>query len=140
MLFASVFFISHVLARFAEALTTVVADTGDIEAMRQFRPQDATTNPSLLLKAAQQPQYRPLVDAALARCRSGSACPEPKRTEAFMDRLAVNFGREILKIVPGRVSTEVDARLSFDTDAHDREGARADRPLREARASAASAS
>src|SRR5688500_2591227 len=94
--------------------TTVVADTGDIEAMRQFRPQDATTNPSLLLKAAQQPQYRPLVEAALAEAdRAGGA--EAKRTEAFMDRLAVNFGREILKIVPGRVSTEVDARLSFDT-------------------------
>jgi len=95
-------------------VTTVVADTGDIEAMRQFRPQDATTNPSLLLKAAQQPQYRPLVEAALADAdRAGVA--ESKRTEAFMDRLAVNFGREILKIVPGRVSTEVDARLSFDT-------------------------
>jgi transaldolase len=84
-------------------VTVVVADTGDIESMRQFKPQDATTNPSLLLKAAQQPQYRPLVEAALA--------------EAFMDRLAVNFGKEILKIVPGRVSTEVDARLSFDRDA-----------------------
>src|SRR5688500_4655193 len=95
-------------------VTTVVADTGDIEAMRQFRPQDATTNPSLLLKAAQQPQYRPLVEAALAEAdRAGVA--ESKRTEAFMDRLAVNFGREILKIIPGRVSTEVDARLSFDT-------------------------
>ena len=95
-------------------VTTVVADTGDIEAMRQFRPQDATTNPSLLLKAAQQPQYRALVEAALADADRTSA-PEEKRTEAFMDRLAVNFGREILKIVPGRVSTEVDARLSFDT-------------------------
>ena len=94
-------------------VTTVVADTGDIEAMRQFRPQDATTNPSLLLKAAQQPVYRPLVEAALADAdRLGVA--EARRTEAFMDRLAVNFGREILKIVPGRVSTEVDARLSFD--------------------------
>jgi transaldolase len=82
--------------------TTVVADTGDIEAMRQFRPQDATTNPSLLLKAAQQPQYRPLVESALAgaeRARGTGA----QRTEAFMDRLAVNFGIEILKIVPGRV-------------------------------------
>jgi transaldolase len=95
-------------------VTTVVADTGDIEAMRQFRPQDATTNPSLLLKAAQQPAYRPLVEAALADAdRLG--LPDAGRTEAFMDRLAVNFGREILKIVPGRVSTEVDARLSFDT-------------------------
>ena len=97
-------------------VTTVVADTGDIEAMRQFRPQDATTNPSLLLKAAQQAQYRPLVEAALADAdRSGIAAD--RRAEAFMDRLAVNFGKEILKIVPGRVSTEVDARLSFDTGA-----------------------
>lgn len=97
-------------------VTTVVADTGDIEAIRQFRPQDATTNPSLLLKAAQQPRYRPLVDAALADAgRLG--LPEGQRTEAFMDRLAVNFGQEILKIVPGRVSTEVDARLSFDAAA-----------------------
>ena len=97
-------------------VTTVVADTGDIESMRQFKPQDATTNPSLLLKAAQQPEYRALVDAALAdadRAGVGAA----GRAEAFMDRLAVNFGIEILKIVPGRVSTEVDARLSFDTDA-----------------------
>jgi transaldolase len=96
--------------------TTVVADTGDLEAMKEYRPQDATTNPSLLSKAAQQPQYRPLVEAALADAdRAGG--PESKRTEAFMDRLAVNFGKEILKIVPGRVSTEVDARLSFNTDA-----------------------
>ena len=98
--------------------TTVVADTGDIEAMRQFRPQDATTNPSLLLKAAQQPQYRPLVEAALADADRALLLQgfggDAKRTEAFMDRLAVNFGKEILKIVPGRVSTEVDARLSFD--------------------------
>jgi transaldolase len=99
-----------------KTFTTVVADTGDIESMRQFKPQDATTNPSLLLKAAQQPQYRPLVEAALSDAdRSGA--PESKRAEAFMDRLAVNFGKEILKIVPGRVSTEVDARLSFDTPA-----------------------
>jgi transaldolase len=97
-------------------VTTVVADTGDIESMRQFKPQDATTNPSLLLKAAQQPQYRPLVEAALAGAERAGV-PESRRTEAFMDRLAVNFGKEILKIVPGRVSTEVDARLSFDTDA-----------------------
>ena len=96
--------------------TTVVADTGDIEAMRQFRPQDATTNPSLLLKAAQQAQYRPLVESALADAEQKGQT-DAKRTEAFMDRLAVNFGREILKIVPGRVSTEVDARLSFDTAA-----------------------
>jgi transaldolase len=96
-------------------VTTVVADTGDIEAIAQYRPQDATTNPSLLLKAAQQPQYRALVDRALDAASRVSA-PEAARTEAFMDHLAVGFGGEILKIVPGRVSTEVDARLSFDTD------------------------
>ena len=96
--------------------TTVVADTGDIDAMAEYRPQDATTNPSLLLKAAQQPQYRPLVDAALRDADRVSGA-ETARAEAFMDRLAVNFGRRILEIVPGRVSTEVDARLSFDTEA-----------------------
>jgi transaldolase len=74
--------------------TTVVADTGDLEAMKQYRPQDATTNPSLLSKAAQLPQYRPLVEAALADAdRAGAS--EAKRTEGFMDRLAVNFGKEI---------------------------------------------
>jgi transaldolase len=95
--------------------TTVVADTGDIEAIAQYRPQDATTNPSLLLKAAQQPQYRHLVDAALEAAER-KASREGARTEAFLDHLAVAFGGEILKIIPGRVSTEVDARLSFDTD------------------------
>jgi transaldolase len=95
--------------------TTVVADTGDIEAIAKYRPQDATTNPSLLLKAAQQAQYRPLVDAAL-KDADRVAAPEAARAEAFMDRLAVNFGRRILEIIPGRVSTEVDARLSFDTE------------------------
>jgi len=95
--------------------TTVVADTGDIEAIAKYRPQDATTNPSLLLKAAQQAQYRSLVDAAL-KDADRVAAPEAARAEAFMDRLAVNFGRRILEIIPGRVSTEVDARLSFDTE------------------------
>jgi transaldolase len=96
--------------------TVVVADTGDIDAIRTHRPQDATTNPSLLLKAAQLPQYRHLVDAALADAANAADGVEA-RTEAFMDRLAVAFGREILEIIPGRVSTEVDARHSFDTDA-----------------------
>jgi transaldolase len=96
--------------------TTVVADTGDIEAIGKYRPQDATTNPSLLLKAAQQPQYRPLVEEAL-KAADKTAGGDAARTEAFMDHLSVTFGREILEIVPGRVSTEVDARLSFDRDA-----------------------
>jgi len=99
--------------------TVVVADTGDIDAIRRHTPQDATTNPSLLLKAAQQPQYRGLVDGALADA-ARVAAPGAARAEAFMDRLAVGFGREILQIVPGRVSTEVDAKHSFDTTATER--------------------
>lgn len=97
-------------------LTTVVADTGDLEAINEYRPQDATTNPSLLSKAAQQPQYRHLVEAAQLAAEKTPGSREA-RTEAFMDRLAVGFGLEILRIIPGRVSTEVDARLSFNTDA-----------------------
>ncbi len=96
--------------------TTVVADTGDIEAIAAHKPQDATTNPSLLLKAAQQPQYQNLVDDALNfAVRAGK--DQAARSVAFMDRLFIDFGCEILKIVPGRVSTEVDAGLSFDTEA-----------------------
>lgn len=95
--------------------TVVVADTGDIDAIRQHAPQDATTNPSLLLKAAQQPRYRALVEAARRDAHALSLAGHAA-TEAFMDRLAVQFGREILHIIPGRVSTEVDARYSFDTE------------------------
>src|ERR1700730_14511764 len=92
--------------------TTVVADTGDIDAIAEHKPQDATTNPSLLLHAAQQPQYQNLVDDALKfAVRTGR--DQAARSVAFMDRLFVEFGCEILKIVPGRVSTEVDASLSF---------------------------
>jgi transaldolase len=95
--------------------TTVVADTGDIEAIAQHRPQDATTNPSLLFHAAQMPAYRHLVDEAteLALERGGR---HEEMAEEFIDRLFVLFGCEILKVVPGRVSTEVAARLSFDTE------------------------
>jgi len=95
--------------------TTVVADTGDFDSIAEYKPQDATTNPSLLMKAAQQPEYRGLVATAL-RAANRSAGNEAKRLEAFMDNLSVAFGSEILKIVPGRVSTEVDAQLSFDTE------------------------
>jgi transaldolase len=94
--------------------TTVVADSGDIEAITQYKPQDATTNPSLLYKAAQMPKYKALVDEAISFAAKQSGDKDAK-TAAFMDKLAVNFGCEILKIVPGRVSTEVDATLSFDT-------------------------
>lgn len=95
--------------------TVVVADTGDLEAIKQHKPQDATTNPSLLLKVAQQPQYRGLVDEALKYVAKQSG-DTAERGAAFADRLAVNFGREILKVIPGRVSTEVAARYSFDTE------------------------
>jgi transaldolase len=96
--------------------TTVVADTGDIEAIKQHRPQDATTNPSLLYHAAQMPSYRHLVEEAteLASERGGS---HEEMAAEFIDRLFVLFGSEILKVVPGRVSTEVAASLSFDTQA-----------------------
>jgi len=97
-------------------VTTVVADTGDIEALGKYKPQDATTNPSLLAKAAQMPKYKPLVDEALAYAKDVGG-GKARVTSAFMDKLAVNFGTEILKIIPGRVSTEVDATLSFDTQA-----------------------
>lgn len=96
--------------------TTVVADTGDFKLMEAFAPQEATTNPSLILQASEKPEYRSLVEQAVAEVApmnlSGKA-----RTDAVMDRLLVIFGMEILKVVPGRVSTEVDARLSFDTEA-----------------------
>jgi transaldolase len=95
--------------------TIVVADTGDIESIAEYQPQDATTNPSLLLKAAQQPRYRALVEAAI-KAADRVAGDDHARAEAFMDHLAVAFGCEILKIIPGRVSTEVDARFSFDTE------------------------
>ncbi len=94
--------------------TVVVADTGDFESMRAFRPQDATTNPSLILKAAQQEAYAPLVERAVREARSLPLSGEAL-VSAVIDRVLVAFGKEILAIVPGRVSTEVDARLSFDT-------------------------
>ncbi|MFK7888953.1 MAG: transaldolase [Gammaproteobacteria bacterium] len=99
-----------------KTMTDVVADTGDIEAMREFKPLDATTNPSLLLKAAALPQYADLIaDCAKTARREGSSAPE--RVARLADRYAVAIGCEILNIVPGRVSTEVDARLSFDAAA-----------------------
>ena len=93
--------------------TNVVADTGDFEAMRDYQPQDATTNPSLILKAAQHERYAPLVDQAVTDLK-GRPFLGAALTEAIIDQVLINFGKEILNIVPGRVSTEVDARLSFD--------------------------
>ncbi len=95
--------------------TTVVADTGDFESITAYKPQDATTNPSLLFQAAQKQQYAHLVNAALHAAAQSSG-DEKARTEVFMDNLLIQFGCEILKIVPGRVSTEVDAGLSFDIE------------------------
>lgn len=97
-------------------LTVVVADSGDIDAVRKHRPQDATTNPSLIFKAARMPEYQGLIEEAVSAARSETDDPAA-RTAACLDRLAVAFGVEILKVIPGRVSTEVDARLSFDTQA-----------------------
>ncbi len=94
--------------------TRVVADTGDFESMRQYLPVDATTNPSLIYASAQNPRYASLVDEAI-RYAKNHVSEEAGQLALCLDKLAVNFGLEILKIVPGRVSTEVDARLSFDT-------------------------
>ena len=101
------------------AMTVVVADTGDIDAIRQFTPRDATTNPSLILAAAQIPTYQPLIDEALKGARTviGLEAPAEEVVLEALDEISVIFGTEILKIVPGRVSTEVDARLSYDTEA-----------------------
>ena len=99
--------------------TVVVADTGDIEAMEKFRPQDATTNPSLITAAAQLPQYQPIVDGVLKESRDelGEGATDKDVANLAFQRLAIAFGKKILAIVPGRVSTEVDARLSYDTQA-----------------------
>ncbi|MDE1997612.1 MAG: transaldolase [Burkholderiales bacterium] len=93
-----------------KTMTTVVADTGDFKQLAQFKPQDATTNPSLILKAVQKPEYAPLLAEVVSAYRQASSAE-------IVDQVLVRFGLEILKVVPGRVSTEVDARLSFDTQA-----------------------
>jgi len=100
------------------AVTVVVADTGDIEAIEKVKPQDATTNPSLITAAALQPQYQSIVEDTLkgARATLGADAAQSEVVALAFDRLAVSFGLKILDIIPGRVSTEVDARLSFDTE------------------------
>lgn len=100
-------------------VTVVVADTGDLQAIENFKPQDATTNPSLITAAAQMPQYQSIVDDTLKGAREtlGVDVPSTQVVSLAFDRLAVSFGLKILDIIPGRVSTEVDARLSFDTEA-----------------------
>ena len=98
------------------SMTVVVADTGDIDAIKKYQPQDATTNPSLILSASALPQYAPLIDEAITYAKAQSADKAQQLIDAE-DKLAVNIGLEILKIVPGRISTEVDARLSYETQA-----------------------
>jgi transaldolase len=99
-------------------MTTVVSDTGDINSIKQFRPQDSTTNPSLIAAAAEMPAYQPIVDDVLkqAREQAGSSASDKDVAALAFKTLAVAFGRKILEIIPGRVSTEVDARLSYDTE------------------------
>src|SRR5271156_2989648 len=92
--------------------TTVVADTGDFETLKHYHPTDSTTNPSLIFAASQQPQYKHLVDDAVSYGKSKG----DKSLGHAIDKVFVNFGLEILKLIPGRVSTEVDARLSFDIE------------------------
>lgn len=97
-------------------MTAIVADTGDIEAIRQHHPDDATTNPSLLLKASALPEYAPLIADAIAWAKAQSR-DRTQQLQDALDKLAVNVGIEVLKFIPGRISTEADARLSFDTQA-----------------------
>lgn len=97
-----------------KACSVVVADTGDFNTMQQFMPRDATTNPTLIVKALQKAEYQSLLTQSVEQARGQTGTPDG---EAVADRLLVRFGEEILKIIPGRVSTEVDARLSFDTEA-----------------------
>jgi len=99
-----------------KSMTAIVADTGDIEAIRQHHPDDATTNPSLLLKASALPEYAPLIADAIAWAKAQSR-DRTQQLQDALDKLAVNVGIEVLKFIPGRISTEADARLSFDTQA-----------------------
>jgi len=99
-----------------KAMTTIVADTGDVEAIKTVKPVDATTNPSLVLKASQLPQYAPLIETAIAYAKAQGGT-KAEQIDNAADKLAVLIGTEITKVVPGRISTEVDARLSFNLEA-----------------------
>lgn len=101
--------------------TIIVADTGDFSQLEKFKPQDSTTNPSLILAASSMKEYEHLVDDAIQFGKSNGSTTAEK-VEKALDKVAVNFGIEILKIIPGRVSTEIDARLSYDTDATVKKG------------------
>lgn len=97
-----------------KTMTTVVADSGDLASFKDLKPQDATTNPSLILAAAKMEQYKGLVASSIEYAKA-KASTEAEQVSLALDKLAVTFGNEILKIIPGRVSTELDARLSYDT-------------------------
>ena len=99
-----------------KSMTVVVADTGDFETLAKYTPRNSTTNPSLIYQAAQMPQYQRVIDEAIESVHAVGK-PDKDQMATLIDRLFVDFGQEILKIVPGRVSTEVDARLSFDGQA-----------------------
>lgn len=99
-----------------KTMTNIVADTGDVDAIRRVQPEEATTNPSLLLKASTLPEYSNLIDDAIDWAKGQSNCKK-QQVEDASDKIAVGIGMEILKVVPGRISTEVDARLSFDMEA-----------------------
>ncbi|KAG5359932.1 Transaldolase [Yarrowia sp. C11] len=107
---------SNSLEQLKAAGTTVVTDTGEFESIAKYKPQDATTNPSLILAASKKPEYAKLIDEAVSFAKTKSSDPK-EQVNIALDQLLIEFGSEILKIVPGRVSTEVDARLSFDKDA-----------------------
>ncbi|MDB6082002.1 MAG: transaldolase [Chlamydiia bacterium] len=98
-----------------KSMTTVVSDTGDIEAIAAYRPTDATTNPTLILQAAQKPEYRSLIEKAIADTKQTTTASKEEHKNLLLDHVFVNFGLAILKLIPGRVSTEVDAHISFDT-------------------------
>src|SRR3954470_24112379 len=109
---------SKTLLEQLNAMTVTVCDTGNINSIQKFRPRDATTNPSLITAAAQMPEYAEIVDGALLWAQKQAGASDAVAIVRFaIDRLAVEFGLRILQIVPGRVSTEVDARLSYDTQA-----------------------
>jgi transaldolase len=113
------YFMSKNLLEQLRVMTVVVADTGDIQAIGKFTPQDATTNPSLITAAAKMPEYQDIVDQTLLQAKkdAGAGASQSQIVTLAFDRLAVSFGLKILQIIPGRVSTEVDARLSYDTEA-----------------------
>ncbi len=124
------------------SMTTVVSDTGDFNSIEKFKPQDSTTNPSLIAAAAQMPEYSDIVDGTLkdARQQLGESADEKKVANLAFKNLAVEFGKRILQIIPGRVSTEVDARLSYDKEKSMNMAREIIKAVREAQASAVSAS